>query len=188
MRHNLPESVMIELSGYTTGGFERGASRLKEAAWWFVRALFFQTRVPWPSGVRVGLLRAFGATVGEGVVIRGDVNITFPWRFTAGDHVWIGEEVLILSLAPVVIESNCCISQRAFLCTGSHDFGSPGFTLKTAGITIREGSWVAATAFIAPGVTVGPGSMVGAGSVVLEDVGPGVIARGNPASVVKKLG
>jgi len=179
---------MIELSGYTTGDFQRGASALKEAAWWVVRALFFQTPLPWPSGVRVALLRAFGAKVGEGVVIRSQVNITFPWRFSAGDHVWIGEDVLILSLAQVTIESNCCISQRAFLCTGSHDFSSPAFSLRTRAITIREGSWVAAGAFVAPGVTVGPGSMVTAGSVVVVDTGVGVIVRGNPAVVVKRVG
>jgi putative colanic acid biosynthesis acetyltransferase WcaF len=179
---------LIKLSGYTTGDFSRGASPLKEAAWWAVRALFFLTPFPWPSALRVELLRFFGAKIGEGVVIRSQVNITFPWRFTAGDHVWLGEEVLILSLAPVSIESNCCISQRAFLCTGSHDFSSPAFTLDTRPITIREGSWVAAMAFIAPGVQVGPGSMVAAGSVVLADVPPRVIVRGNPAAVVKQLG
>ena len=178
---------MIDLAGYTTGDFQRGASRLKEAAWWIVRAMFFQSALPWPSGLRVGLLRLFGAKVGEGVVIRGQVNITFPWRFSAGDHVWIGEETLILSLAQVVIESNCCISQRAFLCTGSHDFSSPAFSLRTAPITIKEGSWVAAGAFVAPGVTVGPESMVTAGSVVTADVPAKVIVRGNPAVVVKEL-
>ncbi|MGA3170504.1 MAG: WcaF family extracellular polysaccharide biosynthesis acetyltransferase [Chthoniobacteraceae bacterium] len=178
---------MIDLAGYTTGGFQRGASPLKEAAWWAVRALFFQTPLPWPSGLRVALLRAFGAKIGEGVVIRSQVNITFPWRLAAGDHVWIGDEVMILSLAEVTIESNCCISQRAFICTGSHDFSSPAFTLKTSAVTIREGSWVAAGAFVAPGVKIGPGSMVTAGSVVTEDVGEGVIVRGNPAVVVKRL-
>lgn len=178
---------MIDLARYTTGDFQRGAPPLKEAAWWAVRALFFQTPLPWPSPLRVALLRLFGAKIGEGVVIRSHVNITFPWRFSAGDHVWIGEEVLILSLAPVAIESNCCISQRAFLCTGSHDFSSPAFSLRTSPITIREGSWVAAAAFIAPGVQVGPASMVAAGSVVLEDVAPGVLVRGNPATVVKKM-
>lgn len=181
-----PEA-MIDLSGYTTGGFQRGASPLKEAAWWIVRALFFQTPFPWPSGVRASLLRLFGARIGQGVVIRSHVNITFPWRFTAGDHVWLGEEVLILSLAPVVIESNCCISQRAFLCTGSHDFSSPAFSLKTAPITIREGSWVAASAFIAPGIQIGPSSMVTAGSAALTDVPPNVIVRGNPAEIIKHL-
>jgi putative colanic acid biosynthesis acetyltransferase WcaF len=179
---------MINLSGYTTGGFQRGASTPREAAWWLVRALFFLTPIPWPSALRVELLRLFGAQLGQGVVIRNQVNVTFPWRFIAGDHVWLGEEVVILSLAPVTIESNCCISQRAFLCTGSHDFSSPAFTLRTEPIVIHQGSWVAAAAFIAPGVEVGPGSMVTAGSVAVETVPPGVIVRGNPAAVVKKLG
>jgi len=184
---SVPESDMIDLSGYTTGAFQRGASPLKEAAWHAVRALFFLNPIPWPSELRVALLRLFGAAIGEGVVIRSQVNITFPWRFSAGDHVWIGEEVLILNLAPVAIESNCCISQRAFLCTGSHDFSSPAFSLRTEPITIRQSSWVAAAAFIAPGVEIGPGSMVAAGSVVLATVPPGTIVRGNPATVVKEL-
>ena len=52
--------------------------------------------------------------------------------------MWIGDEVLILSLAPVKIGSNVCISQRAFLCTGSHDFRSEGFDLITKPIEIGE--------------------------------------------------
>jgi len=58
---------------------------------------------------------------------------------SVADHVWIGEEVLILSLAPVTIESHVCLSQRAFICTGSHDFLAPGFDLVTKPVTIREG-------------------------------------------------
>jgi putative colanic acid biosynthesis acetyltransferase WcaF len=120
------------------------------------------------------------------VVIRPQVNITFPWRFSVGDDVWIGEEALILSLAPVTLESDICISQRAFLCTGSHDFRAPAFDLVTKPIIIRKGCWIAAQAFIAPGVEIGPGSMVSAGSVVLASVPPGTLVRGNPAAVVKE--
>jgi putative colanic acid biosynthesis acetyltransferase WcaF len=171
----------MDLSQYSVAHFDRGASRLKEAAWLAVKSVFFQTVWPWPSALRVFFLRAFGAKIGSGVVIRSRVNITFPWRLSVGDHVWIGEEVLILSLAPVSIGSNVCISQRAFLCTGTHDFHSETFDLKTKPVTLRDGCWIAAQAFVAPGVEVGAGSVVSAGSVVLENVPPRSVVRGNPA-------
>ena len=170
-----------DLSAYTAGGFDRGASRLKEALWVLARWAFFDTSFPWPSSLRRFLLRLFGALIGRGVVIRAKVNVTFPWRLTVGDHVWLGEEVLILSLAPVTLESSVCISQRAFLCTGSHDYRKPSFDLITKPITIRQGAWVAAQAFIAPGVEIGPGAVIGAGSVVTDNVPAGTIVRGKMA-------
>ncbi len=151
-----------------------------------VSSFFFRTSLPWPSVWRVALLRAFGARVGVGVILRAKINVSFPWRLTVGDHVWLGEEVMILSLAPVTIESHVCVSQRSFLCTGSHNFRSRHFDLITRPITIRERSWIAAQVFIAPGVEIGPGSMVAAGSVVSQDVPPGVLVRGNPAEVVRE--
>ena len=178
---------MIRLADYKAHGFERGASAAKEAVWILAKWLFFLTPLPWPSSLRCALLRVFGAVVGSGVVIRGNVNITFPWRVSIGDDVWIGEEVLILSLAQVTVESNVCISQRAFLCTGSHDHRKPTFDLITKPITLREGCWVCAMAFVGPGVDVGKGSRVSAGSVVSREVPPFVAVRGNPAVVEKEL-
>lgn len=178
----------MQLKGYNVGDFDRGAPRWKEALWVLVKCAFFLNPVPWPSALRVALLRTFGARIGSGVVIRAQVNVSYPWRLTLGDDVWLGEEVVILSLAPVVIESSVCVSQRAFLCTGSHDFRSEKFSLVTKPITVRSGSWIAAQAFIAPGVEIGAGSMVCAGSVVVESVPPRSIVRGNPAQVVKQLG
>ena len=175
----------MQLSGYSRS-FDRGAPRWKEVLWILASAFFFRTSLPWPSIVRVKLLRAFGARVGIHVVLRAKLNVNFPWRLTLGDHVWIGEEVMILSLAPVTLESHVCISQRAFLCTGSHDFRAANFDLITQPITIRERSWIAAQAFIGPGVEIGPGSMVTAGSVVTSSVPPGVMVRGNPAEIVKE--
>ena len=94
------------------------------------------------------------------MVIRSRVNITFPWKLEIGDNVWIGDEVLILSLKQVTIGSNVCISQRAFLCTGSHDFGKETFDLITRPIVIGDGCWIAACAFIGPGAEVPAGTMV----------------------------
>ena len=177
-----------DLAAYSAAGFDRGASCLKEGLWVLVRWCFFDTVLPWPSAFRCALLRLFGARVGKGVIIRGKVNVTFPWRLQVADNVWIGEEVLILSLAPVVIEESACISQRAFLCTGSHDHTKATFDLITKPITVREGAWVAAQAFIGPGVEIGAGSVVAAGSVVMTNVAAGVLVRGNPAVVEKESG
>ncbi|HWB60331.1 MAG TPA: WcaF family extracellular polysaccharide biosynthesis acetyltransferase [Chthoniobacteraceae bacterium] len=177
----------MDLSRYSVAHFDRGAPRWKEGAWVVIKGLFFQNPWPWPSALRVFFLRWFGAKVGEGVVVRANVNITFPWRLTVGDHAWIGEEATILSLAPVTVGSNVCISQRAYLCTGSHDFRSTTFDLQTKPIIINAGSWIAAQAFIGMGVEVGEGSVVSAGSVLMESVPPRSFVRGNPATVVKTL-
>lgn len=171
----------IDLSQFNNDGFSRGVPAWKEAVWWVVRAVFFSHAVPVPSPIKVALLRFFGAKVGRGVVIRSRVNITFPWRFECGDDVWIGDEVLILSLDRVTLGSSVCVSQRAFLCTGSHDFGKVGFDLITGPIVVGDSCWIGAQAFVAPGVTFGPGSRCGAGAVVTKDVPAGASVNGVPA-------
>ena len=172
----------MRLDRYDNSDFSRGASKIKEVLWWVVRSLFFAPWFPVPSALKAAALRAFGAKVGKGVVIRSRVNITFPWRLSIGDHVWIGEEVLILSLAPVTIASHVCISQRVFLCTGSHRFRSENFDLVTKPIVIGEGCWIAANAFIGPGVALDPGTLCSAGAVVMRSSGSGEVLRGNPAT------
>jgi putative colanic acid biosynthesis acetyltransferase WcaF len=177
------ERTVRDLSVYTTRGFDRGAPRWVEACWVLCRAVFFLNPFPWPSALRVALLRLFGAKIGAGVVIRSGVNVTFPWKLVVGDHVWIGEEAWLLDLAPIEVESHVCISQRAFLCTGSHRHREATFDLITRPIVLREGCWIAAQAVVCPGVEAGRGSVLGAGSVALDNLPPGSVSRGNPAAV-----
>ena len=125
-----------DLSQFSNPEFERGVGSLTEALWWLVRGLFFLPSFPWPSAFRAFLLRLFGATVGDGVVIRSGVNITFPWRLQCGEHVWLGERCQILSLATIEIAPHVCVSQEAFLCTGSHDHRDPHFGLITKGLSL----------------------------------------------------
>jgi putative colanic acid biosynthesis acetyltransferase WcaF len=176
----------LRLDRYDNSDFDRGASRLKEALWMLCKCTFFLNPFPWPSSLRVRLLRLFGAEVGRGVVIRSGVNITFPWRFEAGDHVWIGEEVYILSLAQVTIGSNVCLSQRAFLCTGSHDWRRETFDLQTRAISVEDSVWISAQAFIGPGVRIGRDSVIGAGTIVMKTVPSHSLVKGNPAIVTMK--
>ena len=172
----------MRLDKFHNPEFSRGASKLNEVLWWIVRSLLFAPWFPIPSAIKVAALRIFGAKVGRGVVIRSRVNITFPWRLSIGDHVWIGDEVLILSLAPVTIDSHVCISQRAFLCTGSHKFRSEHFNLVTKPIVIGEGCWITANVFVGPGVTLGSNTMCAPGAVVLRSCGPDQVLMGNPAA------
>lgn len=118
-------------------------------------------------------------------MIRAFVNISFPWRLTIGDDTWIGDEVYILTLAEVKIGSNVCVSQRAFLCTGSHDHRTPSFDLITKPIRIDDGGWIGAMAFVGPGVTVGRGAVCAAGAIVVRNVAPDVIVGGNPARTIR---
>jgi putative colanic acid biosynthesis acetyltransferase WcaF len=155
---------VIDLTKFKNASFSRGAPRWKELLWWLFRSLLFAPWFPIPSPIKVAVLRLFGATVGTGVVIRSRVNITFPWRVKIGDHVWIGDEVTILSLDQVKIGSNVCISQRAFLCTGNHDFGKVTFDLITQPIEIGDSCWIAACAFVGPGAVLPPSTLVKAGT------------------------
>lgn len=59
--------------------------------------------------------------------------------------------------------------------------------VKTAPIHICSKAWIGVGAKIMKGVTVGEGAVVGAGSVVVKDVEPWTVVRGNPAAIIRKL-
>lgn len=172
----------VRLDKYRKGQLEVGAPRWAWALWYVVEYTVFRTALmPW-SGWRVFLLRLFGAHIGKGVVIRHGVRVKFPWKLRVGNYVWIGEDVWIDNLAEVHIEDHVCISQGAYLCTGSHDYTSPTFELVVGAIRIEKGAWVGARAIVLPGTVVGEGVIVGAGAVVSGSLQPYTVYRGNPAS------
>lgn len=162
-------------------GLDRGASRPKEALWWLVRTWFFQSGLPWPRALKRTLLRAFGARVGTGVVIKPRVTIHFPWKLAIGDHAWIGEEAFLLNFEPLTIGAHVCISQRAFLCGGNHDFRDPAFRYRNGPITLHDGVWIGAQVFVAPNVTIGAETVVAANAVVRTDLPPNRVCSGDPA-------
>ena len=176
----------VDLSCYTTGQFDRGAGVVKEGLWLVVSLVLFRFCPFSFSGLKRGVLRAFGAEIGDNVTIKPRVNITFPWKLTVGDHVWLGEECWLLNLERVVIGSHVCISQRAFLCTGSHDYKRTTFDLITRPIKLEDGVWVGAGCWIGPGVILGAHSVLTAGSVASQNLVANGIYRGNPAVLVKQ--
>lgn len=164
----------MRLDLFDNSDFDRGASRLTELLWLFVQALLFSSWLP-GSVWRRGLLRVFGAKIGRGVIIKPHVSIKFPWRLSVGDHAWIGERVWIDNLDQVTIGAHSCLSQGAFLCTGSHDWSDIKFGLITKPITIGAGCWVGAMASIAPGAELHDGAIIAMSGLGAGTVAPGMI-------------
>ena len=166
-------------------GLDRGRPKLVEAMWYLAKCFLFLTSLPMPSCFKCSVLRLFGARIGKGVVIKPRVNIHFPWKLNVGDFTWIGEEVFILNFEPVIIGAHCCISQRAFLCTGNHDYRQPEMPYCNQPITVEDGAWVGAQVFVAPGVTIGTEAIIAAGSVVTKNQPEHMVCGGNPCSPIK---
>jgi putative colanic acid biosynthesis acetyltransferase WcaF len=142
----------------------------------------FHNWYPW----RAWLLRRFGATVGRKVRIRRTVRIEIPWNLSLGDEVIVGDAVILYALGPITVGPRTLISQYAHLCAGSHDYTIPQYPLLRPPIAIGADAWVAADAFVGPGVTIGNRAIVGARSSVFKDVPSNTIVGGNPARVIRE--
>src|SRR5690606_24867622 len=134
------------------------------------------------------LLRLFGAKIGKGVLIRPSVTTTYPWKLTIGDYSWIGDDVVLYSLGEISIGKNSVVSQRSYLCTGSHDYQLTDFPIYHKKITIEDQCWLATDVYISPGITIGKGTIIGARSSVFKNLPPGKICMGSPAIVIKERG
>lgn len=72
------------------------------------------------------------------------------------------------------------------MCCASHDISSPIMELTYQPIVICSQAWVAARAFVGPGMTVGEGAVGGACTVVTKDVEPWTVVAGTPVQFIKK--
>jgi len=173
----------VKLKQYDNSYYEPGGT-LKKLLWYFTDMLFFKTLLPFPSSLKTSLLRAFGASIGEGVLIKPDVHIKYPWFLSVGDDCWIGEGVWIDNLTNVTIGRNVVLSQGAYLLTGSHDYTKEAFDLILGEITLEDGVWIGAKATVCPGVTCRSHSVLAVGSVATNEMEAYGVYQGNPA--VKK--
>lgn len=155
------------------------------ALWALARPAFrLSPRIFW--GWRRWMLRMFGASVGANVHIHPTVRIAVPWNLAMGSHASAGDRAIIYNLGLVTIGAAATISQGAHLCAGTHDYRRADMPLVKSPISIGEGAWVCADAFVGPGVTIGDYAIVGAGCVALRDVEAWTIVTGNPARVTGK--
>jgi putative colanic acid biosynthesis acetyltransferase WcaF len=174
----------VDLTKYDNSWYEPGRGRMICGIWYLVNVIFFQNPLNPSSALKAALLKAFGAKVGKGVVLKPSINIKYPWHLEIGDNSWIGEGVWIDCLAPIRIGSHCCISQGVYFCTGNHDWKDTVFGLKTDTIVIEAGCWVGAKSNLLPGAIMRSHSVLTAGGVLSGEAEAWGIYVGNPA--VKK--
>lgn len=181
---------MSLLNASTTRPLEGGASfslgnRLLRIVWmasWLVLARF----TPPPlHGWRRLILRAFGARLGRGVRVHGSVIIWLPANLELGDHALIGPGVRLYNQGRIAIGARSVISQRAHICASTHDVRDPDFQLVLRPIAIGEQCWVAAEAFVGPGVSMGDHAVLGARGALFADAQANGIYQGNPAVMIK---
>ena len=177
---SLDAEPFVDLRKYDQSDFDRGRAGWYIFLWWFLQAVTFPLTLHNMSGIRCAILRLFGARIGKGVLIRPTARFTYPWKVTIGDYSWIGDDVVLYSLDEINIGSHCVISQKSYICTGSHDIKDPAFGLKTEKVAISYGAWVATDCFVGPGVTIGATAVIGARSSVLTDIPDGQVCWGTP--------
>lgn len=132
------------------------------------------------------LLRCFGAKIAATANVYASARVFMPWNLVMKDHACLASGVDCYNAALVEVGVNATVSQRCFLCTASHDISSPRHEQTEMPIRIADRAWVAAEAFVGPGVTVGRGAVVGARAAVFKDVAPWTVVGGNPAVFLKK--
>ena len=162
------------------------AGKLKQVCWYFTNVFFFKNSLNINSGLKVFLLKLFGANIGTGVVIKPCVNIKFPWKLSIGSHSWIGEEVWIDNLSEVIIGNNVTLSQGVLILTGSHDHSKETFDFISLPVVLEDGVWIGARAVVYGGVTCCTQSRLGINAVAECDLNAYTIYKGNPAVAILK--
>ncbi len=136
---------------------------------------------PWRGFV----LRCFGARIGRGVRVHGSVHVWLPRNLDLGDRVLIGPGVRLYNQGRIAVGAGTVVSQRAHICASSHDLDDPNFQLVLRPVTIGKNCWIAAEAFVGPGVTMADRAVLAARAALFGHVPADAIYSGNPAAFLK---
>ena len=170
---------------------EGGASftlgnRLFRALWMTVWLVLARFTPPPLHGWRRLVLRLFGAQIGRGARVHASAMIWHPGNLELGDQVLIGPGVRLYNQGRITVGPRTVISQRAHICASTHDVGDPHFQLQLRPIVIGTQCWVAAEAFVGPGVTMHDRSVLAARGALFGNAEADGIYAGNPAAFLKK--
>ncbi|WP_066558246.1 acetyltransferase [Croceicoccus bisphenolivorans] len=172
---------------------EGGASfslgnRLFRVVWGLAWLILARFTPPPLHGWRRLVLRAFGARVGRGARVHASVRIWHPGKLELGDQCLIGPGAILYNQGRIAIGPRAIVSQRAHICASTHDVRDSNFQLILRPVRIGAGCWIAAEAFVGPGVSMEDGSVLAARGALFGNAEADTIYRGNPASKVRSRG
>jgi putative colanic acid biosynthesis acetyltransferase WcaF len=157
------------------------ANRLYRAVWnvtWLLLAAWTPPLMhPW----RRTLLRIFGAKIASTAGIYSSARIWSPANLEMGEFAFVGPKVQVYSMAKITLAPYSLASQGAHLCAGAHDVEDVNFQLLAKPIQVGPRAWIAAEAFVGPGVVVGEGAVLGARGCAFRNLEPWAVYVGNPA-------
>lgn len=165
----MSQPPVIDLSTAPGSGEKWDAPAWKVYVWGIVELLLVAN--PWQisSRLRRAALVAFGARIGQDVVLRPRLRVRSPWKLAIGHRTWIGEDVWLHNQDHLTIGSDAVLSQGTFVTTGSHAYRRD-MALITRPVVIEDGAWVTARCVVLGGSRIGISALVTPGTVVSGDV------------------
>lgn len=136
------------------------------------------------------ILRQLLGKLGKSPAFDGPFLCDYGFNIEIGDHFYANVNLVVLDAAKVSIGNNVFIAPNVGIYTSGHplDASRRNQGLEYAyPVVIGNNVWIGAGAQILPGVTVGTCSVIAAGAIVTRDVPDGVIAAGNPATILRPI-
>lgn len=184
------QNRVVPLNAEGTATFDGAASfafqhRLLRLTWNLTWKLFGAWTPPPLHRWRIWLVNLFGGQVAPTCFIYGSVRIWYPPFLKMEHAATLGPGVDCYTMGRIALGPYAVVSQRAFLCTGSHNIQRADFQIAARPIHIGANAWVAAEAFVGPGVTIGEGAVLAARGAAFKDLQPWTVYLGNPAVAIK---
>ncbi|HEY4928148.1 MAG TPA: sugar O-acetyltransferase [Acidimicrobiales bacterium] len=142
-----------------------------------------------PGGRRQILDELLGG-IGPDSEVRAPLYCDYGTYLRIGARTFVNFGLVALDVAPIIIGDDVQIGPNVQLLTATHPIDAGLRRNKwEAGeaISIGDNVWLGGGVIVLAGVTIGDDTIVGAGAVVTRDLPAGVVAVGNPATVIRTI-
>ncbi len=117
--------------------------------------------------------------MGERSFVNFNVTVLDTCLVSLGDDVFVGPNVSFYTpIHPLLAEERKCKAKQDGTLY-DEEYGAP--------IEVGDGTWIAGSVSIGPGVKIGKRCVIGMGSVVTRDIPDDSLAYGCPCKVVRKI-